>query len=237
MLIASGRHTEADLCLWEDYAEADMVRSRTDGLKRLVDRSIAEIRRFNNRGDTYASISFGKDSVALAHLILMANERVPLVHIKAVPFGNPDCWQVRDAILPRLGFEYREHIADYGYDATEAEKDRIFFGIFRKESGRYFSGIRADESRGRKIRMRAHGLTSKNACAPLGWWSASDVFAYLAMHDLPVHPAYAMLGGGRWDRKQIRVDELGGDRGGQLGRSEWEQEYYGDELRRIMSRK
>jgi len=52
-------------------------------------------------------------------------------------------------------------------------------------------------------------------------------------YNLPVHPAYAMTAGGRWDRKHIRVASLGGQRGAQYGRREWEREYYGDVLRRL----
>ncbi|TXH99574.1 MAG: hypothetical protein E6Q76_19695 [Rhizobium sp.] len=62
---------------------------------------------------------------------------------------------------------------------------------------------------------------------------AADVFAYLAFHGLPVHPNYAMLGAGRWPREYLRTAPLGGKRGDQFGRAEWEREYYGDVLRRL----
>lgn len=55
-----------------------------------------------------------------------------------------------------------------------------------------------------------------------------DVFAYLHKHDLPVHPAYAMTMGGFYDRRWLRVSSLGGLRGADRGRAEWEQQYYGD---------
>ena len=62
---------------------------------------------------------------------------------------------------------------------------------------------------------------------------ALETFGYLAAHDLPVHPAYAMLGGGRWERDRIRVASLGGRRGDGIGRAEWEREYYSDVLNRL----
>ena len=77
------------------------------------------------------------------------------------------------------------------------------------------------------------GESSPNTCAPIGWWTARDVFAYLHLHGLPVHPAYAMTRGGLWPRDRIRVASLGGQRGRGAGREEWERLYYGDELRRI----
>ena len=66
--------------------------------------------------------------------------------------------------------------------------------------------------------------------------TAADVMAYLARFNLPVHPAYGMLGSGRYDRERIRVATLGGERGGGAGRREWESEYYGDVLNRIAAK-
>jgi len=77
------------------------------------------------------------------------------------------------------------------------------------------------------------GLDTGASFRPIGRWRQADVFSYLHHHHLPVHPAYAMLGGGRWPRRHIRVHSIGGERGTEHGRREWEQEYYGDVLRRI----
>jgi phosphoadenosine phosphosulfate reductase len=77
------------------------------------------------------------------------------------------------------------------------------------------------------------GTTSTNALAPIIHWKTADVFAYLAKYDLPIHPAYACLGGGRWPREKIRVAEIGDTHGGFHGRYEWEMEYYPDESRHV----
>jgi hypothetical protein len=95
-------------------------------------------------------------------------------------------------------------------------------------ANRHLSGVRADESGVRKIRMRRWGLSTDRTCCPLGWWSKQDAFGYAAAKNLPVHPNYAMLGGGRWPRENLRVDGLGGVRGRGIGRAEWEREYYSD---------
>ena len=80
------------------------------------------------------------------------------------------------------------------------------------------------------------GDRDRENAGPAGLVSAADVFAYLASRQLPVHPAYAMLGGGRYQRDRIRVSSLGGRRGDGMGRAEWEREYYGDILRRLEAR-
>ena len=232
MLIASDRHTPADLELWSEYDSADRVHKVSEA--KLL-KSVDAIRSF--RAD-YAGVSWGKDSVVLAHLIWLHSPQTPLVHIRQIPTGNPECLRVRDAFLSLFDVQYVEYTADYrgcGKSAMELEgkTDKIFYGNFQSAGSRYHSGIRANESGGRAIRCRRYGLLTKNTSAPLAWWTSEDVFSYLAAHDLPIHPSYAMLGGGRWDRQQIRVDEVGGFRGNQFGRSEWEQEYYGDVLRRV----
>lgn len=80
--------------------------------------------------------------------------------------------------------------------------------------------------------MRARrGLSS--TCWPIMWWSARDVYGYLARHDLPVHPSYAMTRGGLEDRDQLRVSIIGGKKGRGFGRQQWERFYYDDVLHGI----
>lgn len=230
MLIPSDRHTRDDLDFWAEYEAGDLAH----GLTARLSQSVAAVREFPA---DYAGVSWGKDSVVLAHLIWLHAPQVPLLHIRQIPTANPDCLRVRDAFLSRFDVQYVEYTADYrGCEKSamelEGKTDRVFYGNFKLAGDRYHSGIRADESGGRAIRCKRYGLLSPNTSAPLAWWRSEDVFGYLAVHDLPVHPAYAMLGGGRWARRHIRVDELGGYRGNQFGRREWEEEYYGDVIRR-----
>lgn len=239
MLIASSRHRSEDLELWTEMEAADLVHGQSTGLQRKVDRSIAEIKSFAERGPCYAGVSWGKDSVVMAHLIQRSGLTIPLVWIKQIPLYNPDCELVRDSFLSMQAMSYHEIVVllragHYTWHAT-GSIEAGFSEAYYRFGHRHISGIRAGESGGRKIRMRRHGLSSANACAPLGWWTEQDVFGYLAAHDLPVHPVYAMLGDGRWERKHIRTCRLDGRAGDQFGRAEWEREYYGDVLNRLNS--
>lgn len=66
-------------------------------------------------------------------------------------------------------------------------------------------GMRADESRGRRLRARVYGANHVFAvdqqvlCCPIQWWSGEDVYAYLADREIPIHPyyqrAYEFMGG------------------------------------------
>ena len=243
MLIVTHRHREADLALWRDLEEGDRVRN----IEKLVARSLDAISEFLKQGPCYCSVSWGKDSVTMADLVGRVDPSIPLVHLRPTNH-NPDCDLVRDAYFATHPHQlqcYREYPIDYTkvewLVLSEPERDKAtdkeWFGTIRrieKEFGcRRILGIRAEESRGRLIRCFRWGELSKNACAPLAFWKAADVFAYLAQRDLPVHPAYGYLGGGRWLRERIRVAEIGDTHGRQSGRGEWEQEYYGDWLHKI----
>lgn len=179
----------------------------------------------------------------IAHLAWCASEElgvdVPLVHVVVRPINNPHCLDVRDAFLARWPVRtYHEEtvwcrrnqvgdphdIADSWHATGTLEEG--FASAARLFGDRYVSGIRGDESGGRRRRMRAYGVATSRTCAPIGHWSARDVFAYLYAHDLPVHPAYAMSMGGALDRDRIRVASLGGQRGTGTGRAEWERTYY-----------
>lgn len=237
MLIPSHRHTTADLALWSEFEEADHINGHRPAMAARITRGMDVIREFVAAGPCYASVSWGKDSTVLAHLVRLAAPAIPLVWVRVEPIANPDCGAVRDAFLASYPGPYLEVVVpcrhDHaGWHAT-GTLESGFQEAARRFGDRYVSGVRADESGVRKIAMRTRGLSGPRTCRPLGWWSAADVYAYASVSSLPVHPAYAMLGGGRWTRDQLRVSSLGGRRGDQMGRAEWETEYYGDVLRRL----
>lgn len=85
----------------------------------------------------------------------------------------------------------------------------------------------------RKMSVLHLGIDTGVSCWPLAKWKSDDIFAWCAIRDLPLHPAYAMLGGGRWARQHLRTHGIGGISGTNRGRREWEIEYYPDVLRSI----
>ncbi|AMV24610.1 Phosphoadenosine phosphosulfate reductase family protein [Gemmata sp. SH-PL17] len=243
MLIPSPRHAAADRELWADLEAADRAHAPRIGPK--VERSLAALRLFLDGGPAYCGVSWGKDSVVVAHLCATVAPAVPLVNLRCSN-RNPDCDAVCNEYRARFPDQrYIEHPIDYEglharnlpAGALDRETDRRWYAGIRRLNDdlghRHILGIRAGESAGRKMRCRVWGENSPNGCAPLAWWTTADVFAYLATHSLPVHPAYAMLGGGRWGRERLRVAEIGDTHGTGGGRAEWEREYYGDVLRRL----
>lgn len=235
-LIRVPEQRRSDLALWHKFARLDTVTAATEAHCQRVECAIDDIREFVSSVDgcCYAGVSWGKDSVVLAHLIAESGVDIPLVWVRVEPIANRHCALVRDDFLSRWPLRYEEIEVwcsrdDAGWHATGTLETG--FGRAAAAFGdAYLSGVRAEESGSRKVRMRSHGVIGRRTCAPIGWWSGEDVFGYLHGHDLPIHPAYAMSLGGTWERNRIRVASLGGKRGTGRGRREWEETYYPEHL-------
>lgn len=238
-LIPSPRHTQADLDLWATEARADAIHGALQRLDGLEARALASLRIFASEATFYAGVSWGKDSLVLAHLVYRVGLPIPVLWFPAGVVENPDSAIVRDAFLKRFDIDYKERpciTLEWSTSGTEivhdgAQKD--FERATKACGARYASGIRGDESGVRALRMKHFGERSKNTCAPLGFWKWHDVYAYAAKYDLPLHPAYACLGGGLYARDRIRVATIGGVNGGAGGRREWEQQYYPETVRLV----
>jgi len=248
VLIETSRHTREDLQYWRNVLQPmDDLLSQGRALLLKAERSIRDIRKFW-RGAGYAGVSWGKDSVAMLDLVCRAGLDIPAVWVRVEPITNPDCLLVRDAFLERWpSLEYHEIEMRWTPARAEAwaamtsnrslgytpknPAGRQGFRIAAERFGdRHISGVRGQESRTRNMRMRRWGVETERTLAPIGWWSVQDVFAYLHLRDLPVHPAYGMTRGGLIKREAIRVDLIGGGRGAGMGysRVDWEGLYYPD---------
>ena len=249
MLIISKKHTKIDLELWSVYEEMDKINSKSDKLKYKEDKAIEIIKDFSKRKQCYIGISWGKDSVTVVDLALRNNIDIPIIHLYCIQLHNKESDKVRDTFLKLYpNIQYTEIIIDYGNlplcfhdEKIDKKTDIIWYNGFKEAEKRFgdchISGVRKEESGKRRLRMRMWGLESIRTLAPIGYWKNEDVFAYLNKYNLPVHPNYAMLGNGKWNRKNIRVADIGEPEGSQYDRETWEKEYYNAELKQIRSAK
>lgn len=228
MLIDSPRITPADRAAWARWEAMDrrMAQAMAGRLDRLADTARQIIADFAEQGPCYASISWGKDSVIVAHLVATSGLPIPLAYATSadVPgrIPNPDSERVRDAFLARFpNVDYREYRCGLGRLGEMVGTER------------YISGLRGAESGQREKTMRWHGVATKRVCRPIIGWGDAELWAYLKLHDLPIHPAYAMTMGGTLDRSRIRVHSFGGEDGAINGRLAWEDHYYGDITARL----
>lgn len=230
-LIVSERHSRADLERWAITEAAARTWARTATHRNCVTRAVQPLREFAARGSGYAGVSWGKDSLVLADMIARMRLSIPLVWVRVEPIANPDCAVVRDAFLslyPATAYDeiivWCRRDAD-GWHATGTLEQGFATAALRYGT-EHVSGVRAEESGTRKLRLMRWGETTRTTCAPIGWWKARDVWAYLVARDLPIHPAYACTLDGLLDPDRLRVASLGGKRGEGMGRAEWERRYY-----------
>jgi len=238
VLIPSDRLRPGDLDAWtaleRDTARRLLMPSYRARLERMGREAAEAIRAFlPPRAPGYVGVSWGKDSVVVAHLARLVDPAIPLVWCRIGAADNPDCLAVRDTFLGRLPGAYDEIVSKVELDDGELQTGarRGAYAIAGDRYGdRYVSGVRSEESRTRRLREAVHGVATLRTCAPITRWTAGDVFAWLHMHDLPTHPAYAMSRGGSLERGRLRVASLGGKRGTGMGRREWEWTYYEPEM-------
>lgn len=201
MLVRVPEQTEEDLRAWASQAQADAAHATTRLFRRRVEEARKAVREFAARGPCYAGVSWGKDSVVLAHLVATEAPDVPLVWLRVEPIKNPHCALVRDLFLrAHAGARYDEIETWCRRDAQGWHATGTLEAGIKEAERRYgaahLSGVRGQESGARALRMQRWGTTTARTCGPIGWWTGLDVFAYLALHDLPIHPAYAMNVGG-----------------------------------------
>lgn len=232
MLIKTHRHTWQDLELWQDYEESDLtgywsVKKRNWSIDVILDWASSHDR-------VVACTSWGKDSVVLLHLLMLSGVKVPVVYMRFRDRANPDCDLVRDEFLRMFPMDYHEEVFDY----SKVRKSGLHWKAIAKKWGEFrLTGIRNDESGKRQLQWNMTGFSSLHSCRPLSLWTNKEIFAYIAQHDLPLSPVYGYLGGGRYNRDKIRTHSLVGSSGDGIGRTEWELEYYGDEIRKIHTMK
>lgn len=247
MLIQCSRHTSNDLMIWKKYEEMDKINA--EKLKNKIERALNCINDFCSTRNVYLGCSWGKDSVSILYLLWLTRINIPVINLRVKPNRNPYCDIIRDEFLKQYTIkDYREIEINYdnilNSNMIESDQnkatDKLWYATIRrctKEiASSHILGIRKDESTGRRIRMFKYREASPNALAPIGFWTTNDVFAFLNKFNLPIHPNYAMLGGGRWDRNYIRVAEIGDIHGRGMGRLQWEKEYYEDILNQIGSK-
>jgi len=162
----------------------------------LID--IAEFLRVCNR--VYVSVSWGKDSIVLAHLVLQVSPQIDLVH-----WGSDqeqyisNFEEVKNTFLATHGGCYR----DVRSASLMTGKLRNAGKEWSLEQGYdgYFVGLTAEESRGRRYALNKAGKHNiftytdgfKRSC-PLAAWSMEDVTAYVAKNSLQMLDIYERYG-------------------------------------------
>jgi phosphoadenosine phosphosulfate reductase len=145
-------------------------------------------------GRVCVASSFGKDSVALLHLLIGIRPGIPVVNVlmdtefaETVAFSR--------AVAKRWALNYHEHHAVQGDVPIGECCGAVKVAAFREALQPYdvwFSGVRVSEGITRADFQPVETVNGLTKINPILDWSELDVWRYTATRGLPVHPLYAL---------------------------------------------
>lgn len=226
----------------------DLLYARLPAFHRQVDTARRVLAHGLERagGPVGCSFSGGKDSTVALHLLLQARPDAPAIfadsgaeYPETLAFiGQVEReWRVDLVLVPpaRTILELHEATGWWDWSGRDLAGDT---GAFKRvliqepmERARtalglrgQVIGLRSQESPGRDMLFRTrgsvHGVQHGELVHihPLASWSVQDVWAYIALHDLPYNPVYDTLTRLGVSREQQRVSSWAGTTGSGYGR-------------------
>ena len=196
---------------------------RLDSAKRLIEEGLRQCRR------PYIAFSGGKDSLVVAHLTHQCDPSIQMIYsddelllpehvayIEWVKARAGDRLMIVSSVARHNGWFYpwRDHPL-----WREPTVDMVWLptGNLSKDAKRLgydgaFRGLRADESRGRALRLgKTQGIGQRSGIVtidPIHDWSVDQVWNYIDEHDLPYCPVYDRLTAIGVKRRLQRVGPL-----------------------------
>jgi 3'-phosphoadenosine 5'-phosphosulfate sulfotransferase (PAPS reductase)/FAD synthetase len=228
--------------------------AKTSAFRRKLDVALAEINRAT-LSHFVVSSSWGKDSCALVGLVREAlGRRFDVVHLRS-PYELPGYERVLDwahDVSTVTTLETRKSLAEYtawltehglGYEretiksAGKARKvDELLTWVRAQGYATQLLGMRADESKARRMCFRVRGLTYPAhglvMCNPIGWWTSRDVWSYLVSRGIPWHPLYDATTHG-YTREQLRNSGWLSVAAHDDGRTAWLRQHYPEQWRQL----
>lgn len=228
---------------------AYLAHARSPVFARRAKEAEVTLRRAAEAGAVVIMSSWGKDSVVLCDIACRLWERPTILHI-ASSYRIPGWESVQDHFASRANLhviepsrtleETIEWLREVGlpHERTKAQQMRVVKTIKKdvgaswcKEHGYAVQalGLRADESKARRDWLRRVGTLYEaqgvKIVAPLAWWSARDVWAYIVSRGLPYHPMYDLQTDGVTRETQRNTGWLSTD-GAHDGRIAWLRRHY-----------
>lgn len=242
----------------EDWREQYALRAKLSAYKRRVDKARDVFRQAAAVGPLVVSVSFGKDSVAMADLALETLGAVPFCTMPIVKDPLPGGEHVLEYFRGRT--MVHEIVSEPGdvpwcqVGQMEHERSRSqqhgTIDRVKRIPGRTWArangfrvqclGLRAEESKGRRANARFHGLVypvddgSLYVATPIAWWTAADVWARIAERDLPYHSLYDRETHGQ-TRETLRNTGWLDTSGAHDGRIAWLRHHYPEQYRMLVA--
>jgi len=186
------------------------TRKKVAEAKRIINQAFADA----HASRWYVACSFGKDSMALQHLVRGINPDVTVVFIddqaSYTPFDYALIKNYSQAIPNFIHLRW-DKVAymqdnDNPYPRGNLHQtmfEPLFAWLKAEPHDGLFMGLRKEESVGRLFSMAKHGAIHQYQtgaqkgswrCVPLQNWAVDQVGAYLIGHDLPILDIYLKMG-------------------------------------------
>lgn len=194
------------------HARTDAYKRRVEGARAIVHQALETFEREGVK--YYCSISGGKDSTAMMHLVWSIAPATKFMSVKDdmdFPEELPYLEDLRARYNLDLDIEHpprelweaiKEHdVCEDVHGQDTGFSREAFYGVLKTYKERHghggvFVGLRAAESKGRRMLIKSRGPVFHNAtwneweALPLAQWSAQDVMAYLFSNEVPILPVY-----------------------------------------------
>lgn len=187
--------------------------------KRKVEQAKAVIQEALSISPAYVAVSWGKDSLVMAHLVWLEDPSVPIVHI-----GAPHQDKLDNYLEVEADFQARFPCSYSRVDLGMRNAKETFNSLKKTLPQLAFIGLRAEESKHRRASLASKGAVYQykkggyRAC-PLAWWAWRDVWAYIVLHDLKALASYDHESNEDKSLSRTAV-HVGRGRGANLGRFE-----------------
>lgn len=203
-----------------------------------MDRAQRAIAQARTHGQIGVSVSGGKDSTVTLALVRAGDPSAPAAWFDsgAELTGTAELVGVQGAVriapLADLPTMCRE-CGWWGADVTDpAARYDVLATLIYEPADRFAArydlavmalGLRAAESVGRHWSAARRGevyfcaADQRWVCCPLAWWSDADVWAYIAAHELPYHPAYDAMARLGMPRRAWRIGTVLGGKTASFG--------------------
>lgn len=197
---------------WAAIVATWRMHARTSGFKARVRATLDRIRDIEAEGLRLFLALCGKDSTALAGLLCEAGVTFHATHVHTelnTPGTLDHVLAVADLVDCSLDVyeperDVWELLAAPVVNGKDPLLDHASSGsllvayTYEGDWDGSWTGMRAEESRGRRMNARARGalyqlaVDDKWIAQPMLWWTAQDVYAYIVDRGLPMHPHYRL---------------------------------------------
>lgn len=174
------------------YAQMPEYIYQLDKTKRFIKWALSQVEK------PYVACSFGKDSSVLLDLIYKIEPSIPVYCFMCEQSEMLDNYE---EVISYWSSKCNVNIIEF--DQSDPLKIHRMSKLSKqiKDIDSFFNGVRAEESKQRRITLRKYGkfyklkTTGKTRICPLAWWKTKDIMAYMFSNSLPFLDTYKTTGG------------------------------------------